>query len=169
GDIVRFTWVDGFHTTTSTSVPAGAATWDHNLDNSNPTFDYTITVAGSYSYQCNPHAALGMVGTFSVAATGIAPVKLVNFAAIAFSNTVRLSWKTLTETSTDHFSVQISYDGINFAEAGTVKAAGNSTSELTYSFTVANISPSKRFIYFRLLTVDKDKIAQYSDVILFRQ
>jgi plastocyanin len=28
GDTVHFVWVAGFHTTTSTSVPSGALTWD---------------------------------------------------------------------------------------------------------------------------------------------
>lgn len=72
GDTVIFQWVDGSHTTTSTSVPSGAATWDNPLNASSPAFMYIPTVAGDYSYKCIPHEAMGMTGTFTVhAPTGI--------------------------------------------------------------------------------------------------
>lgn len=65
GDTVHFMWLDGFHTTTSTSVPPGAATWDKILQQSGDTFDYVITVASTYNYECSPHADMGMVGSFT--------------------------------------------------------------------------------------------------------
>src|ERR1700741_688526 len=52
GDIIKWTWVSGTHTTTSTSVPVGAATWDSDIDNGTTTFQYTVTVAGVYNYMC---------------------------------------------------------------------------------------------------------------------
>jgi hypothetical protein len=58
--------MDGFHTTTSTSVPVGAATWDQALNSSTPTYTYVPTVAGTYSYKCIPHESMGMTGTFTV-------------------------------------------------------------------------------------------------------
>lgn len=66
GDTVIFQWMDGFHTTTSTAVPAGAATWDQALNSSTPTYMYIPTVAGTYSYKCIPHESMGMTGTFTV-------------------------------------------------------------------------------------------------------
>lgn len=64
GDIVLFQWTSGNHTTTSASVPAGAATWDALLTSSMQTFEYTVTVEGIYGYVCTPHALAGMVGGF---------------------------------------------------------------------------------------------------------
>lgn len=64
GDIVQFQWTGGSHTTTSVSVPAGAAAWDAPLTSASPTFEYTVTVAGAYAYVCTPHATLGMAGGF---------------------------------------------------------------------------------------------------------
>jgi plastocyanin len=68
GDIIIWRWVNGMHTTTSTSVPAGAATWNAPIDSINTQFRYRVQVAGTYQYQCNFHFAQGMVGTIIVSA-----------------------------------------------------------------------------------------------------
>jgi plastocyanin len=72
GDTVRWNWINGSHTTTSTTIPAGAASWDHPLNSSNTFFEYKVTVAGSYNYKCTPHEGMGMVGSFT--ATALTPV-----------------------------------------------------------------------------------------------
>ncbi|MBO9702971.1 MAG: T9SS type A sorting domain-containing protein [Sporocytophaga sp.] len=74
GDTVRFQWVSGFHTTTSTSIPAAAESWDEVIANSGDEFDYIVKTEGKYSYVCTPHAAMGMVGSFTAtqSVTGIA-------------------------------------------------------------------------------------------------
>lgn len=69
GDIVRWVWTSGTHTTTSKSIPANARTWDSPLTTTIRSFDYTVTEAGTYQYVCTPHESVGMVGQFT--ATGI--------------------------------------------------------------------------------------------------
>lgn len=64
GDIIKWTLMSGSHTTTSTSVPSGAATWDYTFSGTGDTFEYTITEAGTYSYECTFHS--GMTGSFTV-------------------------------------------------------------------------------------------------------
>ncbi|MGH2576120.1 MAG: T9SS type A sorting domain-containing protein [Ignavibacteria bacterium] len=71
GDTVKWQWVDGIHTTTSTSIPSGATTWDAPLNTTNPTFLYRLGVAGTYVYQCTFHFTLGMVGGIIVNPIGI--------------------------------------------------------------------------------------------------
>lgn len=66
GDTVKFIWSSGTHTTTSTTVPTGAATWDAPLNASSTTFIYIISVAGSYNYKCTFHESMGMIGSFTV-------------------------------------------------------------------------------------------------------
>ncbi len=66
GDTIHWVWVTGTHTTTSTTIPAGAATWDEPITSSSPTYDYIPTVPGTYNYKCTPHAGMGMVGSFTV-------------------------------------------------------------------------------------------------------
>jgi len=71
GDTVRFVRSGGTHTTTSVSVPSGAASWDSPLSANVTQFDYKVTHEGTYSYVCTPHAGIGMVGSFSTVSTGI--------------------------------------------------------------------------------------------------
>ncbi len=71
GDTIRWIWVNGSHTTTCdgsqfTSLPAGAASWNHNINSNSVSFDYVPTVAGAYAYKCIPHAGGGMVGAITV-------------------------------------------------------------------------------------------------------
>lgn len=68
GDTVRWVWTSGFHTTTSSDIPTGAATWDSELSAEVPQYDYEVKVAGTYNYVCTPHIDLGMIGT--ITATG---------------------------------------------------------------------------------------------------
>ena len=68
GDTIVWRFVNGMHTTTSTSVPAGAQTWNAPIDTTHTQFRYRVMVAGTYTYQCNFHAAQGMVGTIVVSA-----------------------------------------------------------------------------------------------------
>jgi plastocyanin len=124
GDTVHWDWISGSHTTTSTSVPAGAATWDNPLNTTHTSFEYLVTVAGDYNYKCTPHAiSMGMVASF----TAIDPsaitdktsvfgdlqlspnpasesVKLIFSPATSFKGSVRLSnligntlWKSASE------------------------------------------------------------------------
>jgi Secretion system C-terminal sorting domain/Copper binding proteins, plastocyanin/azurin family len=65
--------VGGTHTTTSTSVPAGANTWSSSINSSTTSFTYTVTIAGTYNYQCNFHFSMGMVGVLNVTAATSTP------------------------------------------------------------------------------------------------
>jgi plastocyanin len=66
GDTVRFTWLDGSHTTTSLTIPAGAASWDHSINSSSTSFTYIPSKTGVYNYKCIPHFSMGMKGNFMV-------------------------------------------------------------------------------------------------------
>jgi plastocyanin len=63
GDTIKWTLVAGLHTTTSTSVPAGAATWNYAFTGPGDTYSYVVTVEGVYEYVCLNHP--GMNGSFS--------------------------------------------------------------------------------------------------------
>jgi len=72
GDTIRWVWVSGTHTTTSTTIPGGASSWDHPITSTNTFYEYPVTVAGNYNYKCTPHEGMGMVGSFS--ATAVTPL-----------------------------------------------------------------------------------------------
>lgn len=87
GDTIRWTWGNGSHTTTSTAVPPGAATWNSPINSSNTQFDYVVAVPGSYSYQCTPHSGL-MNASFTATGTtdSATPAAMENVFAVKLEN-----------------------------------------------------------------------------------
>ncbi|HEY5123085.1 MAG TPA: T9SS type A sorting domain-containing protein [Ignavibacteria bacterium] len=69
GDTVKWVWDSGIHTTTSVTVPAGAATWDAPINSTSTSFSYVIQIPGTYNYQCTFHVLMGMTGSFVASAT----------------------------------------------------------------------------------------------------
>lgn len=65
GDTMEWTFGNGTHTTTSTTIPAGAAVWSNSIDASHLKFDYVPTVVGTYNYKCNIHPTT-MLASFTV-------------------------------------------------------------------------------------------------------
>lgn len=81
GDTIRWELATNAnsHTTTSASVPSGAASWNSTLSASNKSFEYKVTVVGDYGYVCSFHIGLNMGGGFSASApTGIQQSTLFN-------------------------------------------------------------------------------------------
>ena len=77
GETVQWINVDGFH-----NVDGSTDTYPNNPDSfysgdasSNDwSYSFTFTVEGDYTYQCNPHAAMGMVGSILVSSGGGDPI-----------------------------------------------------------------------------------------------
>jgi hypothetical protein len=63
------------------------------------------------------------------------PLKWGSFNTQCISGQTKISWKTLQEQNTTVFVIQRSTDGRTWTTAGSVPAAGNSQSALSYSFT----------------------------------
>lgn len=166
GDMVKWVWVDGIHTTTSLSVPAGAASWDSPVNSTATSFTYVVTVAGTYNYQCNVHGS-SMSGVIN--ATGILPVVLsaFNISPSKPAGTALVAWITTTEINTDYFIVNKSVNGISFSEITRVKAVGNSSVPQNYSVTDNNNGSSFKYIYYELQIVDKDGKSSLSTIERF--
>ena len=68
GDTIKWEGDFSAHPLSSTSIPAGAASFHQG---SGSVFVYVIEVAGTYQYQCDFHASLGMTGTITATLTGV--------------------------------------------------------------------------------------------------
>jgi plastocyanin len=66
GDSIKWVWVSGNHTTTSTTIPASASAWDNLINSTNTSFIYVVQLQGTYRYKCTPHESMGMVGVIKV-------------------------------------------------------------------------------------------------------
>jgi len=94
------------------------------------------------------------------------PLKLTSFTAVKSGTAVAVSWKTAQEENTRLFRVQRSADGVHFTDLGELNAAGNSTTEQSYSFT--DRLPFTGSNYYRLQTINTDGSADYSAIVLVR-
>ncbi len=90
------------------------------------------------------------------------PVKLIYFNVKAEGKKAHLSWQTATEQNSDRFDIERRVDGLYFEKIGWVKAAGNSTSHIDYSY--FDLNPKKGLNYYRLKEVDIDNSLQYSEI-----
>jgi len=84
----------------------------------------------------------------------VLPVEFIEFKAIPDENSVDLSWTTGSESNTSHFIIERSKDGIDFSPIGSLNAAGNSYSQIKYSYPDDN--PIIGMNYYRLTQVDID-------------
>jgi len=71
GDTIKWVWVNGIHTTSSTTIPSNAVPWSAFLDSLHPSFSYVVDLPGTYNYQCIYHYLYGMVGTITANPAGI--------------------------------------------------------------------------------------------------
>lgn len=149
------------------SLPASADPWDSPMTTTSTTFDYIVKVAGTYNYSCRPHQEnRGMVASFT--ASGALPVTMAGFSLSTANNKPGLNWKTLTEQNTDHFSVQRSYNGSDYTEIAKIPAAGNSTTERSYSYSDNTIDAKNKYAYYMIAIVDKDGKTQYTETKMFK-
>ena len=165
GDKIKWVWDEGFHTTTSTTIPGGADTWDAPLQTTGATFTYTLTVEGTYNYECSIHPTQ-MQGTITV--TGALPVVLNKFGISATkTNSALIAWSTASEQNTDHFEIMRSTDDKNFSKITSVAAAGNSSTIHNYSYTDNALPGNAHYIYYFLSVVDKDGKKTLSNIQMF--
>lgn len=93
----------------------------------------------------------------------VLPVELVSFTAEEITDGYNVQWTTQTETNSNYFEVERSFDGEQFISAGKVSAAGNSLQEKSYQFTDKYLFTGTR--YYRLKQVDADASFRYSNII----
>lgn len=76
-----------------------------------------------------------------------------------------ISWSTASEINNAYFEVEKSIDGKEYTAIGTVKGAGNSTSERHYTFIDQQPDP---IAYYRVKQVDYDGRSSHSSIVLVR-
>lgn len=132
GDTIRWVWINGTHTTTSTTIPVGAPAWDEPITSSNTFYEYRVAVAGTYNYLCTPHAN-SQIGHF----TATMPAATL---AVSPSNQ-----NVGSSSGTTNFSVTSNTNWTATSNAGwctvTPSGSGNGTLVATYQ---SNTNTSQR-------------------------
>ncbi len=115
GDVIHWSWVSGSHTSTSLVIPGGAASWTNGMTSAAANFDYTVTTAGTYNYQCNPHSGSGMTGSFvASAATSVDQSSMIYSSLVVSPN-----------PATDRIQLEFNSDHSFRAELLVFDASGN--------------------------------------------
>jgi len=91
------------------------------------------------------------------------PVDLHYFKAEIQNDNIELSWKTLTETNNNYFTIERSEDGLNFRGIGTVKGSGTTKDAQQYTFNDKG-APSGQ-VYYRLKQTDFDGTTETFKII----
>ena len=131
--------------------------------------DRTKLVAGSYPFTLTTTDLFGGVTTQAVTIVIGAkplPVELKEFTATAVKNLdAALNWATASEKNNDHFDVERSFNGSDFAAIAQVKGNGTSTAQTDYALTDAGVGrKANGTVYYRLNQVDFDGKSSYSPV-----
>lgn len=85
---------------------------------------------------------------------GTLPVVFAGFNLARQNTAILVDWSTATESNSQYFEIQRSYDGSNWMTITTVNAAGNSAAVKTYSYT--DRTATGTVIYYRIRQVDLD-------------
>jgi plastocyanin len=159
GDTIMWVWKNGTHTTTSLTIPMGAAPWNSNMNSTTKRFSYVVTVVGTYNFDCTIHPTL-MTGTITVkrkttAALGDLDISTENAKAV-------LTWKVDAGDQLASSSVQRSTDGRNFTEIANLR----STSANQYTYT-DQTQLSNKYVYYQVLVTDKQGNSELSDIKMY--
>ena len=145
----------GFNSANATAVMHYmASAWSGN----------TATITGSGTI-ADPYMASAAGFTafspFAVANTSALPVTLLSFNAVLNGNAGSITWSTSAEKNVQHFMLERSADGQQFAAIATI-AASNTSRINNYNFTDMNLLTGLN--YYRLKVVDKDGSVSYSRI-----
>ncbi len=90
------------------------------------------------------------------------PIELLSFNAHLIENKVELKWSTASEINNDYFTIEKSYDVIDWDVIGIIDGAGNSNQILNYQYLDTKL---KGIQYYRLKQTDFDSKFEYSKIV----
>lgn len=144
--------------TVLTSAAAGSLTYTHTFASGTYYYYAEITQADGQKAYTSP--------VWYTKITTPLPIELLSFDGTYTSDGNLLKWITASEINNDYFVLERSSDGVNFVTIAKVKGAGNSTSNIDYSY--LDVWASAGINYYRLKQIDFDGNFSYSNVIALR-
>ncbi|WP_118975402.1 SdrD B-like domain-containing protein [Taibaiella koreensis] len=144
--------------TNTAGQPAAALSVD-------PSGNTATTVVIPYVTIDNAHLTSDAPGSLTLPFGTPLPLTWHYFSAEASGNDVLLHWATVTERNTDRFEVEYAVDGSHFSKLGSIKAAGDSYKETTYSLKHEHASAlGAQELHYRIKQIDRDGRYTYSEV-----
>jgi len=145
---------------TLTSSWPGNYTWSTSA--TTQSINVTPLVAGTTNYTVTDSYGC-VTDNFSVTATVVLPVSLLNYEARLVGDKVNINWSTSSETKSKEFTVEKSGNATgNFQMVGKLAAAGESDNIRNYM--MVDLQPMTGISYYRLSQTDIDGHLRYYDV-----
>lgn len=117
----------------------------------------------SQAYTVKKLPVVGCIENVSFMSVDSLPsVVFTSFQTEKKGKSVVINWTTSYENNSEIFAIENSLDASNWITIGTVKAKGESTVTVNYSFT--DVSPKEAINYYRLKSVDKNGRFLYSRI-----
>lgn len=107
----------------------------------------------------------GFSGFFVKTSENPLPVRLLSFQVRESENNAVLHWETANETNASHFEVERSIDAVHFEKIGEVRASGNTSRQMNYTFTDSHFAEIYGTLYYRLRMVDADGTFAFSRIL----
>jgi Secretion system C-terminal sorting domain len=135
-----------------------------------PSAEETITITGAssgdvfllmitnYSNSANDVSFTNTSGSATTNCGIVLPVELTNFTGICNGSNMELNWSTASEINNDYFTIEKSYDAINYIPIGTIEGSGNSNALLSYHYVDDDVG---EHAYYRLKQTDFDGAYKY--------
>jgi hypothetical protein len=98
----------------------------------------------------------------------ILPIQLVQFSGSLQQEQTLLTWVTSEASNTDHFIVEKSNDGRQFKSIGQVNAAAGIATASGIRFTFTDAASFTGTQYYRLRSVDKEGLNNYSEILTIK-
>lgn len=91
------------------------------------------------------------------------PVALLGFSGQCEDEQAVLRWSTATEFNNDFFTVESSFDAVNWAAIATIDGAGTTSMQTNYSWTDPSVPI--RNVYYRLLQTDNSAVTTTHNIV----
>lgn len=124
----------------------------------------TVSVDFQYNILDAAGIASGSAASYVISWAFPLPVTINSFTLTKNEKNVLLQWSTASEQNSKVFIIERSTSGIsgNWKTIGTIPSAGNSNSELHYSF--SDVLPATGNNFYRLKMIDRDGTFSLSDI-----
>ncbi|MCE3260119.1 MAG: hypothetical protein K0S12_1760 [Bacteroidetes bacterium] len=137
---------------------AGVATGDYYSVNT--TFSAASKIANTTNIATKP--ATGLTLRWVPPCTTL-PIQLLSFTGEHKNGKNILKWTTATEKNNDYFSLERSFNGVEFTEIKKIKGSGNQSTKKNYEESDEGVPAG--IIYYRLKQTDTDGRFTYSNII----
>jgi hypothetical protein len=129
--------------------------------------DFTASINATYYVHINANGyCLDDANCRNVTVSRISalPIELISFDGVNNGSSNLLYWLTASEHNNNYFTLERSNDGENWEEVTKIVAAGQSTQELSYSYSDETFSRNM-INYYRLSQTDYDGTTEFFNIV----